>query len=93
MVIVLYVLFFLPMRILFNQSDTAPVWYTEVNYQKMIGHPVEIIEIPVKENIEAISVAAILKTAPYKKAAKYFMSFLISSAGKAFYKKYGFRIE
>ena len=79
-----------PMRILYNQSDAAPVWYTEAFYQKMIGHPVEMIEIPAKENIEAISVAGILKAAPHKKAAKDFMDFMVSANGKAVYKKYGF---
>ena len=79
-----------PMRILYNQSDAAPVWYTEAFYQKMIGHPVDIIEIPAKENIEAISVAGMLKAAPHKKAAKDFMNFMVSAAGKAVYKKFGF---
>ena len=82
-----------PMRILYNQSDAAPVWYTEVFYQKMIGHPVEMIEIPENENIEAISVAAMLKAAPHKKASKDFMDFMVSAAGKAVYKKYGFIVE
>ena len=79
-----------PMRILYNQSDAAPVWYTEAFYQKMIGHPVDMIEIPAKENIEAISVAGMLKAAPHKKAAKDFMNFMVSAAGKAVYKKFGF---
>lgn len=82
-----------PMRILYNQSDAAPVWYTEAFYQKMIGHPVEMIEIPAKENIEAISVAGMLKAAPHKKAAKDFMDFMVSANGKAVYKKYGFITE
>jgi molybdate transport system substrate-binding protein len=79
-----------PMRILYNESDAAPVWYTEVNYQKMIGHPVTMVEIPAKENIEASSVAGLLKNAPHQKAAKDFIDFLLSAEGKAVYKKYGF---
>ena len=59
----------------------------------MIGHPVEMIEIPENENIEAISVAAMLKAAPHKKASKDFMDFMVSAAGKAVYKKYGFIVE
>lgn len=82
-----------PMRILYNQSDAAPVWYTEAYYQKMIGHPVEMIEIPAGENIEAVSVAALLKNAPHRKAANDFMAFLISGEGKAVFKKYGFLTE
>lgn len=82
-----------PMRILYNQSDAAPVWYTEAYYQKMIGHPVEMIEIPAKENAEALSIAAMMKNAPHQQAAKDFMDFLMSAAGKAVYKKYGFITE
>ena len=82
-----------PMRILYNQSDAAPVWFTEAFYQKMIGHPVEMIEIPAKENVEALSIAAMLKNAPHQQAAKDFMDFLMSAAGKAVYKKYGFITE
>lgn len=82
-----------PMRILYNQSDAAPVWYTEAFYQAMIGHPVEMIEIPANENIEAISVAGMLKAAPHQQAAKDFMDFMVSAAGKAVYKKYGFITE
>lgn len=82
-----------PMRILYNQSDAAPVWYTEAFYQAMVGHPVEMIEIPANENIEAVSVAGMLKDAPHKKAAKDFMDFMVSAAGKAVYKKYGFIAE
>lgn len=79
-----------PMRILYNQSDAAPVWYTEAVYQKIIGHPVEMIEIPAKENVEALSIAAMLKNAPHQQAAKDFLDFLMSAEGKAVYKKYGF---
>ncbi len=82
-----------PMRILYNQSDAAPVWYTEAFYQAMIGHPVEMIEIPATENIEAISVAGMLKAAPHQQAAKDFMDFMVSAAGNAVYKKYGFITE
>ncbi|MGI8635661.1 MAG: molybdate ABC transporter substrate-binding protein [Segetibacter sp.] len=82
-----------PMRLLYNQSDAAPVWYTEGYYQKMLGNPVEIIEIPARENIESTSVAGILKNAPHQKAAKDFVDFLVSAAGKAVFKKYGFITE
>ncbi|QEM19077.1 ABC transporter substrate-binding protein [Mucilaginibacter sp. P4] len=82
-----------PMRILYNQSDAAPVWYTEAYYQRMINHPVELVEVPEKENIEAQYVAGLLKTAPHKQAAKDFMTFLVSARAKEIYKKYGFITE
>jgi len=82
-----------PMRILYNESDAAPVWYTEAFYQKMIGHPIEIIEVPANENVEGVSAAGMLKAAPHQQAAKDFMDFMVSAAGKAVYKKYGFITE
>jgi len=79
-----------PMRILYNQSDAAPVWYTEVFYQQMIQHPVDMIEIPASENISATYRAGLIKHAPHQQAAKDFMNFLVSPTAKAVYKKYGF---
>jgi len=79
-----------PMRILYDQSDAAPVWYSEAHYQKMIGHPVEMIEIPEKENIHAQYFAGQLKNAPHPAAAKNFMDFLVSAEANAIYKKFGF---
>ncbi|MCX3264193.1 molybdate ABC transporter substrate-binding protein [Pedobacter agri] len=82
-----------PMRILYGKSDVAPVWYSEVFYQKMIGHPVDMVEIPQKENIEAQYIAGLMKSAPHPQAAKDFMTFLTSEAAKQVYRKYGFTTE
>ncbi|SHF78704.1 molybdate ABC transporter substrate-binding protein [Pedobacter caeni] len=79
-----------PMRILYNKSDVAPVWYSETHYQKMIGHPVELIEIPASENIEAQYMAGLMKAAPHPQAARDFMDFLASETAKQVYRKYGF---
>lgn len=79
-----------PMRILYNQSDAAPVWYSEAFYQQLIGHPTELIEIPSAENIDATYVAGLMKNASHAQAAKDFMDFLVSETAKAIYRKYGF---
>lgn len=79
-----------PMRIMYNQSDAAPVWYSEAYYQMMLKHPVDMVEIPANENINAAYIAGLLKDAPHAEAAKLFMDFLISPAAKAIYRKYGF---
>jgi len=67
-----------PMRILYHQSDAAPVWFSEVYYQQMINHPVEMVPIPENENITATYMAGLMKNAPHAQAAK------------AIYRKYGF---
>jgi molybdate transport system substrate-binding protein len=79
-----------PMRIMYNQSDAAPVWYSEAYYQKSLNHPTDLVEIPAKENINATYVAGQMKNAPHAQAAKDFMDFLISPTAKAIYRKYGF---
>ncbi|HVI43978.1 MAG TPA: substrate-binding domain-containing protein [Chitinophaga sp.] len=80
------------MRILYGQSDAGPVWYSEAYYQQMIGHPIELVSIPDKENIAATYIAGELKAAPHPQAAKDFMDFLSSDAAKKIYRKYGFSI-
>ena len=82
-----------PMRILYNYADAAPVWFSEVQFQKMIGHPVDMVEIPESENIEAQYVAGQLKDAPHPQAAKDFMKFLVSKTAKDIYQKYGFKTD
>ena len=82
-----------PMRLLYNQSDAAPVWYSEAWYQQMIHHPLQLVSIPENENIRAVYVAGVLKNAPHLAAAKDFMRFLQSDEAKNIYKKYGFSTD
>lgn len=82
-----------PLRILLEDSDVAPVWTSEVVYQKMIGHPVEEVKIPHEQNIKATYQAGRLKNAPRPEAADLFMKYLISDEAKAIYKKYGFEVD
>jgi len=82
-----------PMRILYNQSDAAPVWYSEAYYQRLIGHPIELIDIPENENVQAEYIAGELKKAPHHIAAEEFMRFLVSPVAKSIYRKYGFITE
>ncbi|MBO3272190.1 molybdate ABC transporter substrate-binding protein [Hymenobacter defluvii] len=79
-----------PLRVLYDQSDAAPVWYTEAYYQQLLGHPTETVAIPDRENITANYVVGVMKAAPHTKAAEDFVAFLSSPAGQAVYQKYGF---
>ncbi|MDR2270309.1 MAG: substrate-binding domain-containing protein [Sphingobacterium sp.] len=82
-----------PMRVLYSQADVAPVWTSEVVYQKLIGHPIEGIDIPDAQNTTATYVAAKLKNAPHVQAADDFLKFMGSPTAKQIYKKYGFTID
>lgn len=79
-----------PIRIMERKSDAGPVWFTEANFQKMIGNPVELIKIPDKINTEVVYTAASMKNAPHPNAAKDFLNFLKSKKGQEIYKKFGF---
>ncbi|RFS23251.1 ABC transporter substrate-binding protein [Chitinophaga silvatica] len=79
-----------PMRILYNQSDAGPVWYTEAYYQQMLKHPIDLVPIPEKHNIYASYWAGILKSAPHKQAATDFLNFMLSEKGQAIYRHFGF---
>ncbi|MEJ2574745.1 MAG: substrate-binding domain-containing protein [Gammaproteobacteria bacterium] len=80
-----------PLRILRRQSDVGPVWYTEAYFQQHILHnPVELVTIPANQNVSVTYAAARMKTAPHTKAAGDFMKFLLSPAGQAVYRHYGF---
>lgn len=80
-----------PLRILRRQSDVGPVWYTEAYFQQHILHnPVELVSIPADQNVRVTYAAARMNTAPHTKAARDFMKFLLSPAGQAVYRHYGF---
>lgn len=79
-----------PMRILYNQSDVAPVWETEISYQQGLNHPVEKVAIPEKFNQLSVTMAGILKNAPHKEAARHFIDFLKSTEAQAIFKQFGF---
>ncbi len=81
-----------PMRILYKQSDVAPVWETEIDYQKSIGHPVDKVAIADAFNKVSITEAGILKEAPHKEAAQHFLNFLVSKEAQSIFKKFGFSI-
>lgn len=79
-----------PMRILYKQSDVAPVWETEILYQKRLGHPVDGVPVADEYNKPSTSVAGLLKTAPHKEAGKRFLDFLTGEEAQSIFKKYGF---
>ncbi len=79
-----------PMRIMEKKSDAGPVWYTEAYFQKMIGNPIDMVNIPKKENVFVTYTAASLKKAPHPEAARDFLTFLHGSRAKNIYQKYGF---
>ena len=79
-----------PIRIMTGESDAGPVWWTEAYFQKMIGNPIDLVEIPAKDNVVGTYVAAKMKNAPRKEAGHDFYQFLKGEKAQLIYKKYGF---
>jgi molybdate transport system substrate-binding protein len=79
-----------PIRIMKGESDAGPVWWTEAYFQKMIGNPIDLVEIPAKDNVVGTYVAGKMKNAPRKEAGHDFYQFLKGDKAQRIYKKYGF---
>lgn len=79
-----------PIRIMRGESDAGPVWYTEAYFQKVIGNPIDIVEIPEKDNPVETYIAGKLKSAPHPQAGADFLLFLKGEKAQSVYKKYGF---
>ena len=79
-----------PMRVLYDESDAGPVWFTEAFYQQKLENPVELITIPDAENVVAEYQGGAVKTAPHPQAAADFMAFLMGPTAQAIYRNYGF---
>ena len=72
-----------PLRVLYGDSDAAPVWATEAYFQQQIlHHPVETIAIPASQNAVATDTVARMKDAPHLQAAKNFRAFMRSPAAQ-----------
>ncbi len=79
-----------PMRIMEGRSDCGPTWYTEPLFQKKIGNPIDMVEIPDKFNEVVTYTAARMKAAPHPRAAQDFLDFMVGAKGQAIYRKHGF---
>jgi molybdate transport system substrate-binding protein len=79
-----------PIRLMLDQADAGPTWYTEAFFQRMIGNPVDLVTIPDSSNLRVTYVAASLKAAPHPQAARDFIAFMQSPRAQAVYRKYGF---
>lgn len=79
-----------PINLMQDLADAGPTWYTEAFFQRMIGNPIGVVELPDSMNIRVTYVAGSLKTAPHRQAAHDFVLFMRSPAAQAVYHKYGF---
>jgi ABC-type molybdate transport system substrate-binding protein len=71
-------------------ADAAPVWSTEGEYQKRLGHEIDLVPIPRAQNSTAQYVMAAMRSAPHREASEAFVEFVKGPEGQAIYRKYGF---
>jgi molybdate transport system substrate-binding protein len=74
-------------------TDVAFVWETQARHQISSGAPVELILIDAAVNQRGQYAIAVVNQAPHRAAAEGFLEYLIGSAGKAVYRRYGFTVE
>lgn len=79
-----------PINLMQDLADAGPTWFTEAFFQHMIGNPIDVVELPDSTNLRATYVAASLKAAPHRQAARDFVMFMRSPQAQAVYRKYGF---
>lgn len=80
-----------PIRIMQGLADAGPTWYTEAYFQRLIGNPIDVVEIPDDINFRVTYVAAALRSAPHAQAARDFVAFMATPQAQAVYHKYGFQ--
>ena len=79
-----------PLAILDGAADAGVVWSTEARFQRRIGHPLEAIAIPPRQNATGSYQAAVVRGAPHPAAAQAFLELLRSDEGQAIYRSFGF---
>ncbi len=79
-----------PIRLMQGLADAGPTWYTEAFFQRMIGNPIDLVEIADSVNLHVTYGVASLKAAPHRQAARDFIAFMRTPSAQAVYRKYGF---
>ena len=79
-------------RILDRRSDAGITWISEILFQKSLGHPVSLVGIPDRENTRATYVAAQVRGARHRQAAKDWLTFLSTKTAARIYTRDGFSV-
>ncbi len=80
-----------PMRIMEKKSDAGVTWYSEVQFQKIIGNPITGVKIPFSENTTALYGAAMVKGTLNPSGAKKWLDFLKTKTALKIFQQYGFK--
>jgi ABC-type molybdate transport system substrate-binding protein len=81
-----------PLMIMQNKVHAGVVWVTEVNFQKKINNPIDMVEIPDEQNERGSEAAALVSKGRNKQNGRKWIEFLKSDKAKEILKDYGFII-
>ena len=80
-----------PLGIMEGRCSAGAVWYTEASFHHVIKqYPLGMVELPDAQNKYATYTVGLMRDAPHPEAAAAFVQFLVSPAGQAVYRRYGF---
>jgi molybdate transport system substrate-binding protein len=79
-----------PLWLMQCKAQAGVTWKSEAIFQEEIGHPLEHVEIPAKQNTSGVYAGALVRNAPHAQAARDWLEFLRSPQSLAIFKRYGF---
>lgn len=80
-----------PLFLMQGLVDAGVTWQSEALFQEQIGHPIDHVDIPEKDNATAIYAGALVKDAPHPDAARAWLAFIRSPEALQIFEHYGFK--
>lgn len=80
-----------PILLMQGLVDAGVTWQSEALFQAQIGHPIDQVDIPEKDNARAIYAGALVKGAPHPDAARAWLAFIRSPEALQIFAHYGFK--
>ncbi len=74
-----------------GEVDACPLWSTEARYHcDVLGADMHTVSIPAEENAVGRYALAVVRGCQHPEAARQFVDFMVSGAGRDVYRQYGF---
>ena len=80
-----------PLFLMQGIVDAGVTWQSEAIFQEQIGHAIEHVDIPARDNTTGVYAGAKVKRAPHSQAAASWLKFIRSPKAIAIFQRYGFK--
>ena len=80
-----------PLFLMQGIVDAGVTWQSEAIFQEQIGHAIEHVDIPTRDNTTGVYAGAKVKRAPHPQAAASWLKFIRSPKAIAIFQRYGFK--